>query len=51
MAILAEDYSNNSLIKVIDLNNTKDKSKDISRTPDYVFYYKFSFNTYSKYLY
>ncbi|KAH0560390.1 oxidoreductase OpS5-like [Cotesia glomerata] len=46
MAILAQDYSNNSLIKVIDLNNTKDKSKDISRTPDYVFYYKFSFNTY-----
>lgn len=48
MAILADNYSNNSVIKVTELNNTEDKSKDISRTPDHVFYYKFSFNTYSK---
>ncbi|XP_057332184.1 uncharacterized protein LOC130672020 isoform X1 [Microplitis mediator] len=46
MAILADNYSNNSVIKVTELNNTEDKSKDISRTPDHIFYYKFSFNTY-----
>ncbi|XP_034940369.1 laccase-like [Chelonus insularis] len=44
------NYQNHSLIKVVDLNNTdSNEHEDISRTPDHIFYYEFSFNTYSSY--
>ncbi|KAF7995608.1 hypothetical protein HCN44_006715 [Aphidius gifuensis] len=47
--ILQENYQNCSLIKFVDLNNSKDFQDNISKIPDDVFYFKFSFDTYYSY--
>lgn len=44
---LGENLDNNSLIQIIDLNNTN-LIEDISITPNHTFYFQSSFNTYGK---
>ncbi|XP_015127595.1 laccase-4 [Diachasma alloeum] len=49
LSISTESYENNSLIRVIDLNNSAPVPSQLSLTPNHTFYFKFSFNTYESY--
>ncbi|XP_015584710.1 laccase-4 [Cephus cinctus] len=43
------NYPNNTVIKVVDLNNTATNPANISGTPDYTFYLHFLFNTFNSF--
>ncbi|XP_063982871.1 uncharacterized protein LOC135165467 isoform X2 [Diachasmimorpha longicaudata] len=46
LSISTESYENNSLIRVVDLNNSAPTPPELFDTPNHTFYFKFSFNTY-----